>query len=130
MRHGSYSAAVNGLPDVRCLQVMTEFTDCMHRLDQEHTNVGTIVVTGEGNKAFAAGADIKQMANLTYAQASAFTLLQALAEASSGRCATWGRQCGTHVAICLYPASALSLQACTSCTSNAWTGGWCTGLEL
>ena len=38
---------------------------------QEHQGndkIGAIVITGEGNKAFAAGADIKEMASQTYSE--------------------------------------------------------------
>ena len=35
---------------------------------QQDFAIGAIVLTGEGNKAFAAGADIKEMASKTYSQ--------------------------------------------------------------
>ena len=35
---------------------------------QRDTSIGAIVLTGEGSKAFAAGADIKEMAAKTYSQ--------------------------------------------------------------
>lgn len=35
---------------------------------QSNKGVGAIVITGEGNKAFAAGADIKEMASQTYSE--------------------------------------------------------------
>ena len=35
---------------------------------QHDVNVGAIIITGEGTKAFAAGADIKEMANQSYSQ--------------------------------------------------------------
>ncbi len=49
------------------LQLTTEVTDALIALDADDS-VGAIVLTGQG-KAFAAGADIKEMATKTYAEA-------------------------------------------------------------
>ncbi|KAL3151638.1 hypothetical protein ABBQ38_012629 [Trebouxia sp. C0009 RCD-2024] len=56
-------------------QVMQEI---IHAAQEHQTNngVGAIVITGEGNKAFAAGADIKEMADQTYSQAYNNRLLE------------------------------------------------------
>ena len=37
-------------------------------LDREHPSTRVIVITGKGDKAFAAGADIKEMSKLKYAE--------------------------------------------------------------
>ncbi|KOC61682.1 putative enoyl-CoA hydratase, mitochondrial [Habropoda laboriosa] len=49
-----------------CDKLMTELNDAVLKLDQNE-NIGAIVVTGS-EKAFAAGADIKEMQNNTYSQ--------------------------------------------------------------
>ncbi len=46
-------------------QAMTEVVDAARRLEPQ---VGAIIITGDGGKAFAAGADIKELAQLTYEQ--------------------------------------------------------------
>lgn len=48
-------------------QVMQEIIRAA-REHQSNNDVGAIVITGEGNKAFAAGADIKEMASQTYGE--------------------------------------------------------------
>ena len=47
---------------------MTEVVDAARRLEPR---VMAIIITGEGGKAFAAGADIKELAQLTYEQVRA-----------------------------------------------------------
>lgn len=49
-------------------QVMIDVVSACQRLDEDD-NCRAIVITGEGDKAFAAGADIKEMATQGYAQA-------------------------------------------------------------
>ncbi|XP_043676003.1 probable enoyl-CoA hydratase, mitochondrial [Vespula pensylvanica] len=49
-----------------CNQLMIELNEAIEKLDKDDT-VGAIVITGS-EKAFAAGADIKEMANNTYSQ--------------------------------------------------------------
>ncbi len=39
---------------------------------QSDESIGAIIITGEGTKAFAAGADIKEMANQSYSQVLRF----------------------------------------------------------
>jgi hypothetical protein len=56
------------------MQVMLEVTSAALSLDQD-PQVKAIILTGEGPKAFAAGADIKEMAPLSYSQASGAVLL-------------------------------------------------------
>ena len=48
-------------------QLMDELTDALKKLDADE-DIGAIVITG-AEKAFAAGADIKEMASVTYMQA-------------------------------------------------------------
>ena len=48
-------------------QVMQEIAHAAQQ-HQRNDGVGAIVITGEGNKAFAAGADIKEMASQTYSE--------------------------------------------------------------
>ena len=52
---------------VDVVQVMQEIIHAAQE-HQRNDGVGAIVVTGEGNKAFAAGADIKEMASQTYSE--------------------------------------------------------------
>lgn len=49
-------------------QVAADVVSACHTLDQDN-GCRAIVITGEGDKAFAAGADIKEMASVTYTQA-------------------------------------------------------------
>ncbi|OBI93720.1 enoyl-CoA hydratase [Mycobacterium sp. 1245805.9] len=49
-------------------QVMTEVTSAASELDDD-PGIGAIIITGSGGKAFAAGADIKEMAELSFADA-------------------------------------------------------------
>lgn len=49
------------------VQVMKEIVHAAQQ-HQHDVNVGAIIITGEGTKAFAAGADIKEMANQSYSQ--------------------------------------------------------------
>lgn len=48
---------------------MRDIVQAAHNFQQDSA-VGAIVLTGEGSKAFAAGADIKEMASTTYSQVS------------------------------------------------------------
>jgi enoyl-CoA hydratase len=57
-------AALNALNQ----QVLLELKDAMDSISKIHSTRG-VVVTGEGEKAFVAGADIKELASLTKAQA-------------------------------------------------------------
>ena len=59
--------AVSLQTDSRILQVMKDIVQSAHEF-QQNSAIGAIVLTGEGNKAFAAGADIKEMASKTYSQ--------------------------------------------------------------
>ncbi|KAK4873587.1 hypothetical protein RN001_012947 [Aquatica leii] len=49
-----------------CIGLMDEVTEALKKLDADES-VGAIIITGS-EKAFAAGADIKEMQNITYAQ--------------------------------------------------------------
>lgn len=49
-------------------QVMNEVTSAATEFDND-PGIGAIIITGAGGKAFAAGADIKEMAGLTFADA-------------------------------------------------------------
>jgi enoyl-CoA hydratase len=49
-------------------QVMNEVTSAATELDDD-PEIGAIIITGAGGKAFAAGADIKEMAGLSFADA-------------------------------------------------------------
>ena len=48
-------SALNALKD----DLMEELNDCLEKYDK--SDVGCIIISGEGKKAFAAGADIKKM---------------------------------------------------------------------
>lgn len=56
-------------------QVMKEIVHAAQQ-HQHNVNVGAIIITGEGTKAFAAGADIKEMASQSYSQAYNERLLE------------------------------------------------------
>jgi enoyl-CoA hydratase/carnithine racemase len=56
-------------------QVMQELVSACLFLDRNHPTAKVIIVTGSGDKAFAAGADIKEMATLSYAEAYNSSLL-------------------------------------------------------
>ena len=47
---------------------MEELASACLYLDRQHPSAKVIIITGAGNKAFAAGADIKEMATLTYSE--------------------------------------------------------------
>lgn len=51
-------------------KVMEELVSTCIYLDRQHPTARVIVITGAGEKAFAAGADIKEMATLGYADVS------------------------------------------------------------
>ena len=55
-------------------QTMREVVDAVSRLDADE-RVGAVVITGSGDKAFAAGADIKEMASVTCAEATRMQML-------------------------------------------------------
>ena len=48
-----------------CDDLISELNTQLHELDKD-SSVGAIVITGSGNKAFAAGADIKEMKDKTF----------------------------------------------------------------
>ena len=64
-----------------CLQAMEEIVHAAHALDKR-PDVKAIIITGDGAKAFAAGADILEMADQTYDEVSA--ILLAVEISSSG----------------------------------------------
>jgi len=47
---------------------MEEIVSASMYLDRQHAAARVIVITGAGDKAFAAGADIKEMATVGYAE--------------------------------------------------------------
>lgn len=49
-------------------QAMEELVSACMYLDRRHTAARVIIITGAGNRAFAAGADIKEMATLSYGE--------------------------------------------------------------
>ena len=51
-------------------QVARQLVSAAHDLDHDNA-VRAIVVTGQGSKAFAAGADVKELAGKTYSEVSA-----------------------------------------------------------
>lgn len=51
------------------VQMMGEIVSALLYMDRQHPNARVIIITGTGDKAFAAGADIKEMSNLTYGEA-------------------------------------------------------------
>ena len=53
-------------------QVLTELKTCVEGIDQE--KVRCVIITGSGNKAFVAGADISQMQSMSKAEAKEFAL--------------------------------------------------------
>ena len=63
---------------------MTEVVDAARRLEPQ---VGAIIITGDGEKAFAAGADIKELAQLTYEQVASGSSSDRMCLLSSHRCA-------------------------------------------
>lgn len=50
---------------------MEELVSTALYLDRQHSKARVIVITGAGSKAFAAGADIKEMSKLGYAEVCA-----------------------------------------------------------
>lgn len=50
------------------LQLMGELVAACQYLDRKHPSARVIIVTGSGSKAFAAGADIKEMSSVTYSE--------------------------------------------------------------
>lgn len=50
------------------MQVMEELVSACLYLDRQHPEAKVLVLTGAGDKAFAAGADIKEMATVSYAE--------------------------------------------------------------
>lgn len=55
--------------NVLLVQVMEELVSACLYIDRQQDDAKVIIVTGAGNKAFAAGADIKEMATVSYADA-------------------------------------------------------------
>lgn len=47
---------------------MTELTTALEFLDKKHGGSRVFILTGSGHNAFAAGADVKEMAPVTYSQ--------------------------------------------------------------
>lgn len=58
--------ALNGIP-AALVQVMEEVATAAEAMDAD-PEVRAIIITGEGSKAFAAGADIKEMSTLAYSE--------------------------------------------------------------
>lgn len=56
-------------------QVMAEVVSACLFLDRNHPTAKVIIITGSGDKAFAAGADIKEMSTVSYAEAYINSLL-------------------------------------------------------
>ncbi len=52
-----------------CMQAMEEIVHAAHAMDSSPA-VKALIITGEGPKYFAAGADIKEMADQTYQEVS------------------------------------------------------------
>ena len=52
------------------MQVMSEVVSAAMFLDRDLPAVKAIIITGAGKKAFAAGADIKEMSTISYADVS------------------------------------------------------------
>ncbi|KAL6770240.1 hypothetical protein ACKKBG_A34175 [Auxenochlorella protothecoides x Auxenochlorella symbiontica] len=50
-------------------ELMGELVAACQYLDRKHPSARVIIVTGSGSKAFAAGADIKEMSSVTYSEA-------------------------------------------------------------
>ncbi|MBV8929336.1 MAG: enoyl-CoA hydratase [Mycobacteriaceae bacterium] len=76
-------AALNALNS----QVMTEVTTAAAEFDDD-PGIGAIIVTGAGGKAFAAGADIKEMAALSFADVYAADLFGAWSKFAAVRTPT------------------------------------------
>lgn len=58
-------------------KAMHEIVSAAMFLDREHPTTKVIIITGEGKKAFAAGADIKEMSQVSYSEAYSKQLLNA-----------------------------------------------------
>jgi enoyl-CoA hydratase len=56
------------------VQLMHEVVSVCMYLDRNHPAARVIIITGAGDKAFAAGADIKEMATVGYAEVSGWVL--------------------------------------------------------
>lgn len=77
-RHSTYAIITLNRPKVLnalSSQVMKETVEAASSLESD-PSVRSIIMTGSGDKAFAAGADIKEMSTLTYAQAFRQQLFQ------------------------------------------------------
>jgi enoyl-CoA hydratase/carnithine racemase len=79
---------------VTVLQVMKEIV-CAAQQHQSDESVGAIIITGEGTKAFAAGADIKEMANQSYSQV--WCLLKTYAQSRVHHSCQF--KCGLHCCV-------------------------------
>ena len=68
-------------------RTLGELVDALERLDSDDS-VRCVVITGAGDRAFAAGADIKEMADATPVTLSAGEQLRALGAAQARACAS------------------------------------------
>lgn len=95
-----WPSAILAQPTSPCLafhpQTMQEVVTACLFLDRNHPDARVIVVTGQGNKAFAAGADIKEMAAVGYAEVGAGVFgCRCFAVVGRGREAEGGGACPT-----------------------------------
>lgn len=67
--------ALNALSPTVVTELRTVFAALRERVDQRDYAVRCVVLTGAGDKAFVAGADIKAMAEMTVAQADEYTAI-------------------------------------------------------
>lgn len=79
---------------------MKEIVQAAHE-HQGNDSVGAIVVTGEGTKAFAAGADIKEMASQSYSQVICMCLQKFMHVTHIAACVQ--RLVSMHTGHCLCP---------------------------
>ena len=69
--HDAAAAPYCSAPYSVCMQLMHEVVSACMYLDRNHPAARVIIITGAGDKAFAAGADIKEMATVGYAEVGA-----------------------------------------------------------
>lgn len=72
-KHSVLSNSNNSL--IKPMQMMEEILSACLYIDRQHPTARVIVLTGSGDKAFAAGADIKEMAKLSYGEVILLLLL-------------------------------------------------------